>query len=129
MVRPVRYAARIADGGRRELQRRLHRRTRFHLPAHSQTAHEARHRVIEKWLALLREDAVTLNQLAARALPVQPETQEHIWFDASRSRLVRLIGLAAYEAVGGYVRRDLPTDDESTGSIADAELLQRLVAQ
>ncbi|MEX3945592.1 hypothetical protein AB4Y44_39920 [Paraburkholderia sp. BR10937] len=40
-----------------------------------------------------------------------------------------MIGLAAYEAVGGYVQRDLPSDDENTGSIADAELLPRLVAQ
>ncbi|MEX3844333.1 hypothetical protein [Paraburkholderia sp. BR10882] len=55
--------------------------------------------------------------------------KEHIRFDPSRSRLVRLIGLAAYEAVGGYVRRDLPSDDKNTGSIADAELLPRLVAQ
>jgi ParB family chromosome partitioning protein len=78
------------------------------------------------------------------------ETQEHIWFDAnewqrqpnylwqaitraeidaSRSRLVRFIGLDTYEAAGGYVRRDLFSDDGNAGYIADAELLQRLVAQ
>ncbi|MGF6483912.1 hypothetical protein QFZ91_006139 [Paraburkholderia sp. JPY419] len=49
--------------------------------------------------------------------------------DASRSRLVRFVGLAAYEAAGGYVRRDLFSDDENAGYIADAELLQKLVAQ
>ena len=101
-------------------------------------------------LALLREDAITLDQLAALALADDHETQEHIWFDAnewqrqpnylrqaitraeidaSRSRLVRFIGLAVYEAAGGYVRSDLFSDDQNAGYIADAELLQRLVAQ
>jgi len=101
-------------------------------------------------LALLRENAITLDQLAALALADDHETQEHVWFDAnewqrqphylrqaitraeidaSRSRLVRFVGLAAYESAGGYVRRDLFSDDEHAGYIADAELLQRLVAQ
>lgn len=102
-----------------------------------------------KLLALLREDAITLDQLAALALTDDHETQERIWFDAnewqrqpnylrqaitrteidaSRSRLVRFVGLAAYEGAGGYVRRDLFSDDENAGYIADAELLQRLAA-
>ncbi|MBB5415720.1 ParB/RepB/Spo0J family partition protein [Paraburkholderia atlantica] len=106
--------------------------------------------VSPKLLALLREDAITLDQLAALALADNHETQEHIWFDAnewqrqpnylrqaitraeidaSRSRLVRFIGLDTYEAAGGYVRRDLFSDDGNAGYIADAELLQRLVAQ
>ena len=106
--------------------------------------------VSPRLLALLREDAITLDQLAALALADDHETQEHIWFDAnewqrqpnylrqaitraeidaSRSRLVRFVGLAAYEAAGGYVRRDLFSDDQNAGYIADAELLQRLVAQ
>ncbi|WP_244306464.1 ParB/RepB/Spo0J family partition protein [Paraburkholderia lacunae] len=100
-------------------------------------------------LALLREDAITLDQLSALALTDDHETQERIWFDAnewqrqpnylrqaitrteidaSRSRLVRFVGLDAYEAAGGYVRRDLFSDDENAGYIADAELLQRLAA-
>jgi ParB family transcriptional regulator, chromosome partitioning protein len=100
-------------------------------------------------LALLREDAITLDQLAALALADDHQTQERIWFDAnewqrqpnylrqaitrteidaSRSRLVRFVGLDAYEAAGGYVRRDLFSDDENAGYIADAELLQRLTA-
>jgi len=49
--------------------------------------------------------------------------------DASRSRLVAFVGLAEYEAAGGYVRRDLFSDDENAGYIADADLLQRLIAQ
>ncbi|RQV59874.1 ParB/RepB/Spo0J family partition protein [Burkholderia cenocepacia] len=106
--------------------------------------------VSPKLLTLLREDAITLDQLAALALADNHETQEHIWFDAnewqrqpnylrqaitraeidaSRSRLVRYIGLDTYEAAGGYVRRDLFSDDGNAGYIADAELLQRLVAQ
>ncbi|WP_454825241.1 ParB/RepB/Spo0J family partition protein [Paraburkholderia xenovorans] len=105
--------------------------------------------VSPRLLALLREDAITLDQLAALALADDHETQEHIWFDAnewqrqpnylrqaitraeidaSRSRLVRFVSLAAYEAAGGYVRRDLFSDDENAGYIADAELLQKLVA-
>ncbi|KVA54847.1 chromosome partitioning protein ParB [Burkholderia cepacia] len=106
--------------------------------------------VSPKLLALLREDEITLDQLAALALADNHETQEHIWFDAnewqrqpnylrqaitrteidaSRSRLVRFIGLDTYEAAGGYVRRDLFSDDGNAGYIADAELLQRLVAR
>ncbi|CAM2195996.1 ParB family transcriptional regulator, chromosome partitioning protein [Paraburkholderia kururiensis] len=106
--------------------------------------------VSPKLLALLREDAVTLDQLSALALADDHETQERLWFeanewqrqphylrqaltraeiDASRSRLVRFVGLADYEAAGGYVRRDLFSDDENAGYIADADLLQRLVAQ
>jgi ParB family transcriptional regulator, chromosome partitioning protein len=106
--------------------------------------------VSPKLLALLREDEITLDQLAALALADDHEMQEHLWFeanewqrqphylrqaitraeiDASRSRLVRFVGLAAYETAGGYVRRDLFSDDENAGYIADADLLQRLVAQ
>ncbi|HDR9483092.1 TPA: ParB N-terminal domain-containing protein [Burkholderia aenigmatica] len=106
--------------------------------------------VSPKLLALLREDAITLDQLAALALADDHDTQEHLWFqanewqrqphylrqaitraeiDASRSRLVRFVGLVAYEAAGGYVRRDLFSDDEHAGYIADADLLQNLAAQ
>ncbi|MGF6967298.1 ParB family chromosome partitioning protein [Paraburkholderia sp. WC7.3g] len=103
--------------------------------------------VSPKLLALLREDGITLDQLAALALADDHETQELIWseanewqrqpnylrqaitraeIDASRSRLVRFVGLTAYEAAGGHVRRDLFSDDENAGFIADVELLQRL---
>ncbi|WP_321958310.1 ParB/Srx family N-terminal domain-containing protein [Burkholderia cenocepacia] len=106
--------------------------------------------VSPKLLELLREDAITLDQLAALALADDHDTQEHLWFeanewqrqphylrqaitraeiDASRSRLVRFVGVAAYEAAGGYVRRDLFSDDEHAGYIADADLLQNLAAQ
>ena len=102
-----------------------------------------------KLLALLRQDAITLDQLSALALTDDHETQERIWFDAnewqrqpnylrqaitrteidaSRSRLVRFVGLDVYEAAGGYVRRDLFSDDENAGYIADVEMLQRLAA-
>jgi ParB family chromosome partitioning protein len=98
----------------------------------------------------LREDAITLDQLAAIALADNHELHDYIWFDAnewqrqpnylrqaitraeidaSRSRLVRFIGLDTHEAAGGYIRRDLFSDDGNAGYIVDAELLQRLVAQ
>lgn len=106
--------------------------------------------VSPKLLALLREDGIMLDQLAALALADDHETQELIWseanewqrqpnylrqaitrseIDASRSRLVRFVGLVAYEAAGGYVRRDLFSDDDNAGFIADAELLQRLAGE
>ncbi|PLZ02444.1 chromosome partitioning protein ParB [Burkholderia sp. WAC0059] len=106
--------------------------------------------VSPKLLALLREDTITLDQLAALALADDHDTQELIWseanewqrqpnylrqaitrteIDASRSRLVRFVGLDTYETAGGYVRRDLFSDDQNAGYIGDAELLQRLVAQ
>lgn len=107
--------------------------------------------VSPKLLALLREDGITLDQLTALALADDHETQERVWFDApndwqrapqylrqaitraeidaSRSRLVRFVGLDTYEAAGGYVRRDLFSDAENAGYIADAELLQRLAGE
>ncbi|ABE31176.1 parB-like nuclease domain protein [Paraburkholderia xenovorans LB400] len=107
--------------------------------------------VSPKLLALLREDGITLDQLAALALADDHETQERVWFDApndwqrasqylrqaitraeidvSRSRLVRFVGLAAYETAGGFVRRDLFSDTENAGFIADTELLQRLAGE
>jgi len=106
--------------------------------------------VSPKLLALLREDGITLDQLSALALADDHETQERLWFDvpnawqrapqylrqaitraeidASRSRFVKFVGLDAYEAAGGYVRRDLFSDEQNTGFVTDAELLQRLVA-
>lgn len=106
--------------------------------------------VSPRLLTLLREDGITLDQLAALALADDHETQELIWseanewqrqpnylrqaitraeIDASRSRLVRFVGLAAYETAGGYVRRDLFSDDENAGFIADTDLLQRLAGE
>lgn len=43
-------------------------------------------------------------------------------------RRVRFVGLSAYEAAGGAVRRDLFSDDHS-GYIQNADLLDRLVAE
>jgi ParB family chromosome partitioning protein len=106
--------------------------------------------VSPKLLALLREDGITLDQLSALALADDHVTQERLWFDvpndwqrapqylrqaitraeidASRSRFVRFVGLDAYEAAGGYVRRDLFADEQNAGFVTDAELLHRLVA-
>ncbi|MBZ5763816.1 ParB N-terminal domain-containing protein [Rhizobium sp. VS19-DR104.2] len=49
--------------------------------------------------------------------------------DASTDNRVAFIGgVAAFEAAGGVVRRDLFTDDENGGFITDVALLEKLVA-
>lgn len=107
--------------------------------------------VSPKLLTVFREQGMTLDQLTALALSDDHDTQERLWFnvshawqraphclrqaithaeiDASRNRLVRFVGLDQYEAAGGYVRRDLFSDEHNAGFIADAELLQKLVAE
>lgn len=47
---------------------------------------------------------------------------------SASDKRVRFVGLAAYEAAGGAVRRDL-FDDEDSGTIVDAVLLERMVAE
>ncbi|WP_398498827.1 hypothetical protein [Variovorax sp.] len=46
--------------------------------------------------------------------------------DAQRHPLARFVGLAAYEAAGGGVRRDLFADDDSGVYLTDAVLLEQL---
>ena len=46
--------------------------------------------------------------------------------DARESALAKFVGLDAYQAAGGYVRRDLFSDDQNAGYIEDSELLHRL---
>jgi hypothetical protein len=47
---------------------------------------------------------------------------------ASGNALVRFVGIEAYEAAGGVVRRDL-FDSEQAGWISDPELLRRLATE
>jgi len=54
--------------------------------------------VSPKLLALLREDAITLDQLAALALADDHDTQERLWFDANE-----------WQRQPHYLRRRLPT--------------------
>jgi ParB family chromosome partitioning protein len=46
--------------------------------------------------------------------------------DARDNALAKFVGLDAYEAAGGYVRRDLFSDDQNAGYIVDPDLLHRL---
>jgi len=102
-----------------------------------------------KLLALYRQDDINLGQLMALALSDDHEAQERTWFDAqpwdrtpaalrraltageieaAGNALVRFVGVAAYEAVGGVVRRDL-FDDEQSRFLSDAALVQRLATE
>jgi len=102
-----------------------------------------------KLLALYREDGINLDQLMALALSDDHSMQERMWFDAqpwdktpaalrrrltigeveaAGSALVRFVGIEAYEAAGGVVRRDLFDDDQSR-FLSDAGLLDRLAAK
>ncbi|MFM9917856.1 MAG: ParB/RepB/Spo0J family partition protein, partial [Rhizobacter sp.] len=102
-----------------------------------------------KLLALYREAGINLDQLMALTLSDDHAVQERIWFDAqpwdktpaalrrrltvgeveaAGSALVRFVGIEAYEAAGGLVRRDL-FDDEQSRFLSDPALLERLAAE
>ena len=102
-----------------------------------------------KLLALYRQDDINLDQLMALALSDDHEAQERTWFDAqpwdrtpaalgralttgeieaAGNALVRFVGVEAYEAAGGVVRRDL-SDDEQSRFLSDAALVQRLATE
>ena len=102
-----------------------------------------------KLLALYRQDGINLDQLMALALSDDHEAQERAWFEgqpwdrtpvalrrklttgeveAAGNALVRFVGVEAYEAAGGVVRRDL-FDDEQSRFLSDPSLLQRLASE
>jgi ParB family chromosome partitioning protein len=91
---------------------------------------------------------ITLEALQAFTLTSDHETQERLWNDLpewdrdkpnairrillkeeipANDKRVRFVGLDSYEAAGGLVRRDLLSEGEDGASIADPELLTRLV--
>ena len=105
--------------------------------------------VSPKLLALYREDGINLDQLMALSLTSDQATQERAWFEAQpwdraptalrtrltegevlvhQSALGRFVGIEAYEAAGGVVRRDL-FDSEQSCWIGDLELLRRLAGE
>lgn len=105
--------------------------------------------VSPKLLALYRQGGINLDQLMALALSDDHASQERAWFDAhtwdrtasalrrvltageieaAGNALVRFVGIDAYEAAGGVVRRDL-FDDDLSRYLSDPELLRRLAAQ
>lgn len=102
-----------------------------------------------KLLSLYREDGINLDQLMALCLSADHAAQERAWFEAQpwdrsaaalrkrltegevlahQSALARFVGLDAYEAAGGVVRRDLFDSDQSCW-ICDPELLRRLAGE
>jgi ParB family chromosome partitioning protein len=102
-----------------------------------------------KLLALYREDGINLDQLMALTLCDDHAVQERTWFDAqpwdktpaalrrrltvgeveaAGSALVRFVGIDAYEAAGGVLRRDL-FDDEQSRFLSDPALLERLAME
>lgn len=105
--------------------------------------------VSPKLLELYREEGINLDQLMALSLSDEHDAQERTWFDAqpwdrtpaalrralttgeieaAGNALVRFVGVEAYEAAGGVVRRDL-FDDEQSRFLSDAALVQRLATE
>jgi ParB family transcriptional regulator, chromosome partitioning protein len=105
--------------------------------------------VSPRLLADYRADAVTLDQLMALAITDDHTAQEAAFYDApqwqrspqalreqltereidvSRDALARFVGMQAYEAAGGGVRRDLFSDDARGVFLTDAALLGTLAS-
>ena len=103
--------------------------------------------VSPRLMADYRADAVTLDQLMALSITDDHAAQEAAFYDAPqwqrqpsalrdrltereidayRHPLVRFVGLDAYEAAGGGVRRDLFAEGDAGVYLTDAALLDRL---
>ncbi|WP_321943952.1 ParB/RepB/Spo0J family partition protein [Paraburkholderia tropica] len=105
-----------------------------------------------KLMDLFRTDELSWDQATTLVLTDDHEKQERIWFAAAESQqswlrnphhlreaivgeetdietsdALRFVTAEAYEAAGGYIRRDL-FSSETAGYVADHELLNRLVA-
>jgi len=105
--------------------------------------------VSPKLLEVYAEDGMTLDQLMAFTVNADHERQEQVWEGLQRSyakepyqirrlltegavrasdKRVQFVGVAAYEAAGGAIMRDLFQADDG-GWLQDACLLERLVAE
>ncbi|GLS13136.1 ParB/RepB/Spo0J family partition protein [Hydrogenophaga electricum] len=103
--------------------------------------------VSPRLMADYRADAVTLDQLMALAVTDDHALQDAAFYeaptwqrspsalrerltereiDAYRHPLVRFVGLDAYEAADGGIRRDLFAEDDAGVYLTDAALLERL---
>lgn len=103
--------------------------------------------VSPRLLADYRADAVTLDQLMALAITDDHAAQEAAFYesphwqrspdalrdhltseeiDAGRDAVARFVGMEAYEAAGGAVRRDLFADEDGGIFLADGGLLESL---
>jgi len=102
-------------------------------------------------LVLYRQDKISTDQLIALCATDDHARQVEVWesapswsrsasslrnlivggdIDASKDKRVDFIGgVAAYEAAGGFVRRDLFSPDGVGGFLSDVLLLERLVAE
>ncbi|WP_052810572.1 ParB/RepB/Spo0J family partition protein [Variovorax paradoxus] len=106
-------------------------------------------RLAPRFLAMYRADEIGPDELQALALTEDHAAQEAVWDGlpvyersawalrrklteqscAGDSRLARFVGLAAYEARGGAVRRDLfAEDDEGEGVYLDDPVLLQVLA-
>lgn len=108
-------------------------------------------RLAPRFLAMYRADEIEPDQLQALALTEDHAAQEAVWeglpaYDhdawtirrmlteqscAGDGRLVRFVGIEAYEARGGAVRRDLFAEDDDARSVYldDSVLLQTLAME
>jgi ParB family chromosome partitioning protein len=105
--------------------------------------------VSEKLLDVYADDEMTLEQLMAFTVTTDHARQEQVWDNISQAwnqephiirrqltegavrasdRRVTFVGLAAYEAAGGTVLRDLFQDDDG-GWLQDPGLVDRLVVE
>jgi ParB family transcriptional regulator, chromosome partitioning protein len=106
--------------------------------------------VSPKLVAAYRKDEMTLEQLMAFTVSDSHKIQERTWrelpqwqkesgepesirdqltekhIDAAQDSLARFVTVAAYEAAGGGVVRDLFADESQPGYLTDAKLLTRL---
>jgi ParB family transcriptional regulator, chromosome partitioning protein len=106
--------------------------------------------VSPKLLAVFRKGEMTLDQVEAMTVTDNHRQQEKIWrelpdwqkeqgdgeairdqltekhIDAARDSLAKFVTVAAYEAAGGGVARDLFADESQPGYLTDAKLLTRL---
>ena len=103
--------------------------------------------VSPRLLADYRADAVTLDQLMALAITDDHAAQEAAFYespqwqrspdalrshltseeiDAGRDAVARFVGMEAYEAAGGALRRDLFADEDGGIFLADGVLLESL---
>ncbi|WP_081080181.1 ParB/RepB/Spo0J family partition protein [Burkholderia cepacia] len=106
-------------------------------------------RVSPKLVELFRDDQIGADQMMALALSDSHDEQERAWFDAQphdrhasairrklvagerdfqNSRIALYVGIAAFEAAGGVVRRDLFSDN-GTAWYADQALMERVALE
>ncbi|MDA8094893.1 MAG: ParB/RepB/Spo0J family partition protein [Betaproteobacteria bacterium] len=106
--------------------------------------------VAPRFLDLYRNDEITLEHLMALALTDDHARQEEVWdslegyacqpwrirqllteqeIDVLRDPMARFVGVDAYEAAGGIVRRDLFSDADEGGFMTDKALLERLAQE